>query len=174
MSDQELDLTPVTERTDYPPLLDLAVPVVILVASAAYAWSLRDVTNPKGNLLFLKPLFVAIWALLLVVIIKDLIPALKLHGEWRKAVAGRPHKPWRKRFAPGTEAGAGLVVAATFAFAVHGPGDGPISYVVSAFLYLTVAGYLIGDRKPVRLIAQAAILSTGLYLIMGYVLGVRL
>ena len=161
-----------TERTDYPPLLDLAVPVVILVSSVAYAWSLRDVTNPKGNLLFLKPLFVMIWALLLVVIIKDLIPALKLHGEWRKAVAGRP--PWRERFAPGTEAGAGLVVAATFAFAVHGPGDGPISYVVSAFLYLIVAGYLIGDRKPVRLIAQAAILSAGLYLIMGYVLGVRL
>jgi len=174
LSDQELDLTPVTERTDYPPLLDLAVPVVVLVSSAAYAWSLRDVPNPNGNLLFLKPLFVAIWALLLVVIIKDLIPALKLHGEWRKAVASRAYKPWRERFAPGTEAGAGLVVAATFAFALHGPGDGPISYVVSAFLYLVVAGYLIGDRKPVRLIAQAAILSTGLYLIMGYVLGVRL
>jgi hypothetical protein len=168
------DLTPVTERTDYPPLLDLAVPAVILVSSAAYAWSVRGIPNPEGNLLFLRPLFVAIWAFLLIVLIKDLIPSLRMHGAWRQAVANRAAKPWRERFAPGTEAGAGLVVAATFAFSLHGPGDGPIPYVVSAFLYLVVAGYLIGDRTPVRLLTQAAILSTGLYFIMGFVLGVRL
>jgi hypothetical protein len=167
------DLTPTIERTDYPPLLNVALPALILIISIVYAWSLRDIFKPEMNLLMLGPLLVAIWVLLLIVIVKDVIPSVRLQKSWALAAAGH-RKPWRERFAPGTEAGAGLVVAATFAFALHGPGDGPISYVVSAFLYLVVAGYLIGDRKPVRLIAQAAILSSGLYLIMGFLLGVRL
>ena len=45
MSEQELDLTPATERTDYPPLLNAAVPALMLIVSLAYAWSLRDITN---------------------------------------------------------------------------------------------------------------------------------
>jgi hypothetical protein len=164
------DLTPTLERTDYPPILDLVVPAVILVISVAYAWSLRDIANAKMNLLFLNPVFFAIWVLLLIVLVKDLVPAVRAQKNWSSA---SPGKSWRERFAPGTEAGAGLVVAATFAFSLHGPGDGPISYVASAFLYLAVAGYLIGDRNPLRLFAQAAVLSAGLYFVMGFLLGVR-
>jgi hypothetical protein len=36
-----------------------------------------------------------------------------------------------------------------------------------------VDGYLIGDRNPLRLLAQAAVLSAGLYFVMGFLLGVR-
>jgi hypothetical protein len=95
-----------------------------------------------------------------------------MQGAW----AARPRQSLSlsERFAPGTEAGAGLIVAATFAFAFFGPGSGRVQYVVSAFLYLLVAGYLIGDRKPLSLVVQAAIFSLGLYLIMGVLLGVRL
>jgi len=173
LAEKEVDLTPVSERTDYPPLLNAVTPLVILFISAAYAWSLRDVVAPEMNLLLLKPLFIAIWGLLAVVIIKDVVPSIRLHAAWSK-IASERRIPWRERFSPGTEAGAGLIVAATFAFAFFGPGHGPAIYVVSAFIYLAVVGYLIGDRNPVKLIAQAAIFSTGLYLIMGVLLGVRL
>jgi hypothetical protein len=172
MSEQEIDLTPMTERADYTPLLDAAVPALILISSVAYAWSLRDIPSPELNLLFLKPLFVVIWGILLIVVVREVIPALLRYGEWRRASVGSAS--WREWFAPGTEGQAALVVAATFAFSLHGPGDGPVAYLVSAFLYLMVVGYLIGDRQPLRLIAQAAILSIGLYLIMGVALGVRL
>ena len=173
MSEQAPDLMPETDPADYPPLLNVVMPVIILFVSAAYAWSLRDMVNPGMNLLLLKPLFLAVWALLAIVFVKDVIPSIRLHRAWSMA-ASRSSISWRERFAPGTEAGAGLVVAATFAFSLYGPGDGPIAYLVSTFVYLMVAGYLIGDRKPLRLIAQAAICATGLYLIMGLALGVRL
>ena len=167
------DLTPTLERSDYPPLLNVALPALILVISIAYAWSLRDIFNPEMNLLLLRPLFVAIWILLAVVIVKDVVPSIRLHREWMKHRV-RQHKSFSERFAPGTELGAGLVVAATFAFAYFGPGNGSRVYVVSAFLYLAVAGYLIGDRQPIWLIGQAAILSAGLYIVMGVILGVPL
>jgi hypothetical protein len=172
MDEQEVDLRPVTEGGEYPPLLDLVVPAMMLVASLAYAWSLRDLVNPSMNLLLLKPLFVAIWALLVVVILKDVIPALRLHRASTQAPAGG--RSWRQHFAPGTEACAGLVVAATVAFSLVGTGNGAVVYLVSTFIYLLVAGYLIGDRSAVRLIAQAALCTAGLYFIMGVLLGVRL
>jgi uncharacterized membrane protein len=170
---QEPDLTPVLERTDFPPLLNVIVPAVILVVSVAYAWSLRDIVNARMNLLFLKPVFVVIWGLVLIVVVRDVIPSIRQHAQWRERSSQRS-ATWRERFASGTEAGAGLVVLATFVFAVFGPGNGPTQYLVSTFLYLLVVGYLIGDRHPVKLIAQAAILATGLYLLMGVALGVRL
>jgi hypothetical protein len=173
VSEQEPNLTPMTEGGDYPPLLNVAVPVLILITSTAYAWSLRDLVNPGMNLLLLKPLFLAIWALLLVVFVKDVLPSIRLHKEWKARPAGRALS-WRQRFAPGTEAAAGLVVAATFVLSLFGTGNGPAVYLVTTFIYLLVVGYLIGDRKPVRLIAQAAICCAGIYLIMGVLLGVRL
>lgn len=90
----------------------------------------------------------------------------------RPAVAGG--RGWATTFAPGTEAGAGLVVAATFAYSLVGPGRGATIYVAATFAYLAVVGWLIGDRQPVRLIVQAAVLAFGLYFIMGVLLGVRL
>ena len=57
----EPDLTPAIDRPDYPPLLNVGMPVLMLVVSGAYAWSLRDMVNPGMNLLLLKPLFVVIW-----------------------------------------------------------------------------------------------------------------
>lgn len=173
MSEQEIDLTPMTERTEHPPFLDAAVPAIMLIASGAYAWSLRDIVNADLNLLFLKPLFIAIWGFLLLVVVKEVIPSVRRQGEWNRKFAGASWT-WRERFAPGTEGGAGLIVAATFAFSLHGPGRGPVSYIVSAFLYLAVVGYLIGDRQPFRLIAQAAVLSASLYFIMGFLLGAHL
>jgi hypothetical protein len=167
------DLTPTLERTDYPPLLNVVLPALILVISVAYAWSLHDIFNAEMNLLLLKPLFVVIWVLLAVVIAKDVLPSIRLHREWMKHRVRR-HISLGERFAPGTEMGAGLVVAATFAFALFGPGNGTRAYLVSAFLYLAVAGYLIGDRQPIWLIGQAALLSTGLYVVMGIILGVPL
>ena len=74
-------------------------------------------------------------------------------------------------FVPGTELGAGLVVAATFVFA-FALGHGSIVYVSSTFCYLLVAGYLIGDRDPYWLVSQAVLSAAGLYLIMGVLLGV--
>jgi len=167
------DLTPTLERADYPPLLNIALPALILIISIAYAWSLRDIVNPGMNLLLLKPLFVAIWVLLAAVIVKDVIPSIRLHREWARS---RPteRRSLREQFAPGTEMGAGLVVAATFAFALFGPGLGRTVYIASSFAYLLVAGYLIGDRQPLWLIGQAALLSIGLYLVMGVVLAVPL
>lgn len=173
MSGQELDLTPVTERTDYPPLLNAAVPALMLIVSLAYAWSLRNIVNPEMNLLLLRPLFIAIWVLLLIVIVKDVVPSIRLHREWSRR-AERGSIPWRARFAPGTEAGAGLVVFATLLFAFFGPGDGPLVYVACAFAYLAFVGYVIGERNRIWLILQAAVLSVGLYLVMGTLLGVRL
>jgi len=170
-SERDVDLTPAFERRDYPPLLDLAVPLLILVSSGLYAWSLRDIGNPETNLLLLKPLFIAIWSLLAGILLKDLVPTLRAQREWSRTAG--PRRPLAARFAPGTELGAGLVVAATFAFA-FGPGHGPAVYLVTAFLYLLVVGYLIGDRNIVWLVGQAVLLSAGLYLIMGVLLGVGL
>jgi hypothetical protein len=173
MSERELDLTPVTERTDYPPLLNAAVPALMLIVSVAYAWSLRDIVNAQMNLLLLRPLFVAIWVLLLIVIVKDVVPSIRLHREWSRSAVRRSIS-WQERFAPGTEAGAGLVALATLLFAFFGPGDGPSIYIACAFLYLVFVGYVIGERNRFWLILQAAVLSIGLYLIMGTFLGVRL
>jgi hypothetical protein len=172
-SQAEPDLTPAVERPDYPPLLNVIMPVLMLVVSAVYAWSLRDMVNPGMNLLLLKPLFVAIWVLLLIVCVKDVLPSIRLHALWRRTAPSiRPS--WRERFAPGTEAGAGLIVAATFFFSLYGPGHGAIAYLAGTFLYLMVVGYLIGDRQPVKLITQAALCAGVLYLLMGVALGVRL
>jgi hypothetical protein len=168
---RDVDLTPASDRQDCPPLLDLAVPLLILMTSGLYAWSLRDMANPESNLLLLKPLFIAIWLLLAGILLKGLVPTLRAQRVWSRAAG--PRRPLANRFAPGTELGAGLVVAATFAFA-FGPGHGPVIYLISAFLYLLAVGYLIGDRKPFWLIGQAALLSAGLYLIMGILLGVSL
>jgi hypothetical protein len=167
------DLTPTLERADYPPLLNVVLPALVLVIPVAYAWSLRGIFNAEMNLLLLKPLLVAIWVLLAIIIIKDVVPSIRLHREWMKHRV-RQHKSLSERFAPGTEMGAGLVVAATFAFAFFGPGNGTRAYLVSAFLYLAVAGYLIGDRQPIWLIVQAALLSAGLYVVMGVILSVPL
>jgi hypothetical protein len=172
-SQTELDLTPVAERLDYPPLLNVVMPVLMLVVSGAYAWSLRDMVNPGMNLLLLKPLFVVIWALLLIVLLKDVVPSIRLHALWRTiAPATRPS--WSQRFAPGTESGAGLIVAATFLFSLYGPGHGAVAYLVGTFIYLMVVGYLIGDRHPVKLTMQAGMCAATLYLLMGVALGVRL
>ena len=172
-SQAEPDLTPAIDRPDYPPLLNVVMPVLMLVVSGAYAWSLRDMVNPGMNLLLLKPLFVAIWALLLIVLVKDVIPSVRLHALWRMT-APRIRPTWRARVAPGTEAGAGLIVAATFLFSLYGPGHGAVAYLAGTFIYLMVVGYLIGDRHPVKLIAQAGLCAAALYLLMGVALGVRL
>jgi hypothetical protein len=173
LSQEEPDLTPAVERPDYPPLLNAVMPVLMLAVSAAYAWSLRDMVNPGMNLLLLKPLFVGIWVLLLIVSVKDVVPSIRLHALWRMT-APRTRQVWRERFAPGTEAGAGLIVAATFLFSLYGPGHGAVAYLAGTFIYLMVVGYLIGDRQPARLIIQAALCAVGLYLLMGVALGVRL
>jgi hypothetical protein len=173
MQQADADLAPVIERPDYPPLLNVVMPVLMLVVSAAYAWSLRDMINPGMNLLLLKPIFVAIAVLLAIVFVKDVVPSIRLHRVW-KLTAPRVRVPWRERFAPGTEAGAGLIVAATFFFSLYGPGHGAVAYLAGTFIYVLVVGYLIGDREPVWLILQAALCSTGLYLLMGVALGVRL
>ena len=172
-SQEKADLMPEGEPPDYPPLLNVVMPVLMLVVSAAYAWSLRDMVNPGMNLLLLKPLLVAIWVLLLIVFVKDVVPSVRLHAVWRQTAA-RNRIPWRERCAPGTEAGAGLIVAATFFFSLYGPGHGRVAYLAGTFVYLMVVGYLIGDRQPVRLILQAALCAIGLYLLMGVALGVRL
>lgn len=169
--ERNVDLTPASERQDYPPLLELVVPLLILVSSGLYAWSLRDIGNPETNLLLLKPLFIAIWLFLAGILVKGLVPLLRAQREWSRTAG--PRRPLAMRFAPGTEAGAGLVVAVTFAFA-FGPGHGPVVYLITAFLYLLLVGYLIGDRNTVWLIGQAALLSAGLYFIMGVLLGVDL
>jgi uncharacterized membrane protein len=171
MREEKLGLSPGSERFDYPPILNAIVPLIMLIASGAYAWSLRAVVNPEMNLLLLKPLFAAIWLFLLVVLVDDVIPSIRLQAAWR-ASAQAP-APFRERFAPGTEANARLVVLATFAFACVGVGNGWLQYVVSAFIYLLVTGYLIGDRRPVTLVFQAIAFSIGLYLVLGTLLGVR-
>lgn len=173
LSGAEPELTAVTDRLDYPPLLNAVMPALILIVSTVYAYSLRGMVNADMNLLLLRPLFVAIWALLLIVLIKDVIPSIRLHQAWR-ARAPQSRKAWRERFAPGTEAGASLIVAATFFFSLYGPGHGAIVYLVSTFVYLMVVGYLIGDRQPVKLVTQAALCAGGLYFLMGVALGVRL
>lgn len=171
LSDQEPDLAPVIEGSEYPPLLNLAVPAILVVMSCAYAWSLRGITNPEMNLLLLKPLFIVIFVLLLALVVTDIVPSIRA---FRTRTRPGAAVPWNERFARGTEPGAGLIVAATLLFSFFGPGDGPVAYVISAFIYLLVVGYLIGDRRPSRLILQAGILAAGLYSVMGVLLGVRL
>jgi hypothetical protein len=175
LSNPKPDPALVEQEFDYPPLLNALVPMVILITSAVYAWSLRNVVNIDMNLLLLKPLFIAIWGFLLIIIVNDVVPVPRQQREWRrrKSRAGIG-VPWQARFAPGTEAGAALVVAATFVFTFFGPGDGAATYLVSAFIYLTFVGYVIGDRNPIWLFGQAAVLAAGLYFIMGVLLGVRL
>lgn len=173
MDESEIDLTRAVETGEYPPLLNAVIPLIILVTTIAYAWSLRNIVNFDMNLLLLKPLLIAIWGFLLLVIVKDVFPAPREQKSW-SASRVRRGVPWQARFAPGTEAAAGLVVAATFLFTFFGPGDGAVAYLVSAFVYLTFVGYVIGDRNPIWLIGQAAALAGGLYFIMGVLLGVRL
>ena len=175
MSNPKPDPALSEQEFEYPPLLNVVFPVVVLAISAAYAWSLRGVVNFDMNLLLLKPLFIAIWGFLLIVIVNDVIPAPRQQREWRRRRSGvGKGVPWQARFAPGTEAGAALVVAATFVFTFFGPGDGAVTYLISAFIYLTFVGYVIGDRSPIWLFSQAAVLAAGLYFIMGVLLGVRL
>lgn len=173
MSDQDLSEDMVTEGLDYPPLLNAVVPTLILVLSVAYAWSLRDVPNPDMNLLLLRPLLVITWILLGVVILRDVVPSIRLHGRWLMD-ASRHRFGWGDLLSPGTEANAALVVAATFGLALFGPGDGPIVYIVSVFAYLLVTGYILNDRHIGKLALQAALGTAGLYLVMGVALGVRL
>lgn len=173
MSDEE-SAAVVEEAASYPPLLDLVVPGVMLVSSVAYAVSLRTIPNPDMNLLLLKPLFVVLWLLLALVILKSAIPAVRAHLARRRALAGTPPVPWRERLAPGTELGAMLVVAATFVYAFFGPGRGPVAYVAALFVYLLVAGYAMGDRQPLALLLRAGLCTLGIYLLMGVLLGVRL
>ena len=165
---------PSAEVWEYPPLLNVIVPAMILVVSGAYAWSLRTIVNPEMNLLLLKPLFLVIWVLLVVVVIVDTIPSIRRHRAWLQATARQSPGHWHETFGPRSEATAGLVVVATLAFSFFGPGRGAAYYLASLFVYLCVAGYLIGDRKLPRLIIGSALCSAGLYVVMGLLLGVRL
>lgn len=158
---------------NHPPLLELVVPGLMLVGSLGYAWSLRGVTNGEMNLLLLRPLFVLVWVILLLVILREVIPAVRASRLWHERQAP-DQRPWRERIAPGTQLGAGLVVLATLVFAFFGPGDGAIVYIASVFVYLAVTGYLLGDRTVPTLILRAACCTLGLYLVMGVVLDVRL
>jgi hypothetical protein len=155
----------------YHPLLDLVMPAVILVTSVAYAWSLRDIVDPELNLLFLRPVFAILWALLLIVGARDVWPILSawLAGDLRRAPSPIP---WHQRFRPGTEGGAGLVVAATLVYAVVAL-QGDVIFIASTCAYLAGASYLVGERRPLALLAQAGLGTAGIYLVMGVILGVR-
>ena len=155
----------------YHPLLDLVMPVVILVSSAAYAWSLRDIVDPELNLLFLRPVFAILWVLLLMVGIQDVWPVLRALFSGELGRASSP-TPWRQRFRPGTEGGAGLVVVATLVYAVVAL-QGDVVFVVSTAAYLATASYLVGERRPIALLAQGGLGTAAIYLIMGVMLGVR-
>src|SRR5690606_30075569 len=100
------------------------------VGSAAYAWSLQGIVNDEMNLLLLRPLFVVIWLLLAAVVFREVVPAIRRQLAWNQR-STKQASSWRERFAPGTELGAGLMVAATFGFSMIGPGDGPVIYLVS-------------------------------------------
>lgn len=171
MSEEQSGPPPPVESGGIPPLLNLAVPAIMLCVTVAYAWSLRGIVNAQMNLLLLKPVLFVFWVLLGVIIVKDVVPSIRLQ------MAGRPAAPARSRtvwLEPRSEAAAGFVVLATLGFAFTGPGHGPIVYLASLFAYLGVAGYLIGDRKLPKLILVAALCSVGLYVVMGLLLGVRL
>ena len=156
---------------DYHPLLDLVLPLVILVASVTYAWSLRNIVDPELNLLFLRPVFAIIWVLLLFVGFRDVWPVLRalLAGELRRPPS---QVPWRRRFRPGTEGGAALVVIATLIYAFVAM-QGDWVFIASTFVYLAGASYLVGERNPIALLAQGVLGTAGIYLIMGVALGVR-
>jgi hypothetical protein len=155
----------------YHPLLDLVMPVVILVSSVAYAWSLRDIVDPELNLLFLRPVFAIMWVLLLMVGVRDVWPVLRawFAGELRSASSPTP---WRQRFRPGTEGGASLVVAATLVYAVVAL-QGDVVFIISTAAYIVTASYLVGERRPIALLAQGGLGTAAIYLIMGVMLGVR-
>jgi hypothetical protein len=153
------------------PVLAVLPPAIILVGSAAYAWSLTGVPNPEMNLLLLRPLLAAIWLLLLLVVVREVLPAFRRSGAPTSDAISAVQAA---RFQPGTEGAAGLVVAATFVFSLVGVGGGAPRYLASLFAYLSVTGYLLGDRQLPMLTFRAALCAVGLYLVMGLVLGVRL
>lgn len=144
----------------------------------SFSWSLsstpgvlRGIQDPELNLLLLRPVFAIIWVLLLFVVVRDVWPVLRaLTAD--KIEQAAPPVPLRKRFRPGTEGGAGLVVIATLIYgAVAMNGDGV--FLASTAIYLAVAAYLVGERKPVAILAQAVLGTAGIYIIMGVLLGVR-
>jgi uncharacterized membrane protein len=157
---------------DYPPLLDAVFPALVLIGSSAYAVSLIGITNEEMNLLLLKPLLVVVWLLLAIVVVREIIPAIRRQRVWSAARPAR--QSLGESLAPGSEFGAGLVVLLTLAFALVGPGDGPPVYVTGLFIYLTLCGWLLGERQWLRLLLTSALCAGGLYAVMGLVLKVRL
>jgi hypothetical protein len=167
MSDDDIpDDEKIQERTH--PALEAVVPLVMLVVSVAYAWSLRNVPEPHLNLLFLRPLFALLWVLLLIVLTRETIPSLR--APWSRTSEGR--KPAAERFASGTEGSAFLVVVATLIYAFVSVYGDEI-YIASTLVYLVVTSILIGERRPVRIIAQSVLGTAGIYGIMVGLLGVR-
>jgi hypothetical protein len=172
MSEQTQDGTKTSApEGGYHPLLDLIVPAMILILSVAYAFSLRNIVDPELNLVFLRPIFAIIWVLLVIVGVRDVWPILRalFRGQIRRSTS---KVPLRGRFRPGTEGGAALVVVATFIYALVAL-QGDWVFIVSTFIYLVVASYLIGERKPIALLAQGVLGTAGIYLVMGVLLGVR-
>lgn len=159
------------EAADYHPALDLVVPMVMLVTSVAYAWSLRNIADPELNLLFLKPIFAIIWVFLLLVGVSYVIPTLRLLAAGTRKT-GVPAVPLRRRFGPGTEGGAGLVVIATFVYALVAL-NGTEVFIASTCIYLMLSAWLIGERRPLPILAQGLLGTGGIYLVMGVLLGVK-
>ena len=165
---------------EYHPALDWIVPVVILVTSVAYAWSLRNIADPELNLLFMKPVFAIVWVFLLLVVVRDLIPSLRGLGRSVRA-APVPTKTsaepasaisWHERFRPGTEGGAFLVVVATLVYALVAL-NGTVVFLTSTCIYLMLSAWLIGERHPLAMLAHGVLGTGSIYLVMGVMLGVR-
>lgn len=168
MSSDDKERAETTPPAEYQhPALDLIVPLVILVSSLAYAWSVRRIADPELNLLFLRPVFVILWVLLGIVAVRDLWPRLRAHA------AGRPTAPEaRLSIKPGSEGGAGLVVLATLIYAIVAM-HSEAAFLASTSIYLIAASWLIGERSIVRMLAQGVLGTIGIYLVMFVMLGLR-
>lgn len=156
---------------DYHPALDLVMPLLILVVSVGYAWSLWGIVEPELNLLLLRPIFAIIWVLLMFVAVTDVGPAIAAwaRGEGRRTGA-RP--ALAEQFKPGTEGCAGLVVAATLVYGAVAT-NGPVVFIISTAVYLSVAAWIVGERRPLAVAGQGLLGTALIYLVMGVMLGVR-
>lgn len=168
MSNEEKEPADRTPPAEYQhPVLDLIVPLVILASSLGYAWSLRRIADPELNLLFLRPVFVILWVLLGIVVVRDLWPRLRAHT----GGGGYAPRP-RLSIMPGSEGGAGLVVLATLIYAVAAMHSEAV-FLASTCVYLIAASWLIGERSIVRMLAQGLFGTGGIYLVMFVILGLR-
>lgn len=145
-------------RSETRDLGELVIPVLVVVATAAYLWDVREIPRPGENLLLVRPLSIIVVLLAAYLVVGTL-------GSWRRASATKESKT--NVF----DRNALLWVGTFFAYLVALSRFG---FLIVTPVYLAFWLYVLGTRSWRTGIGTVCGVTIGCYLVFELLLNVRL